>query len=129
MEYAAECFSTLAQLLDFPDQAFGAYIALATDPALMPAAAAGHVALFAERVSDLSLEERQELFAETFGSEAADAERRHLVTTLREWTRSGSAARAGLLKPLLCTLHDRNPYWHVVTAIETLLAVSDGAAV
>lgn len=128
MEYEAECFSTLARLLEMPDRAFAVYVALATDPGLMPPPAAGHVALFAERVAELSADERQELFSETFRDELSDARRRAIVTALRE---SGDPRRSTLiiesLEDLRSTLlNDRNPYHHLVVAVSTLLEPSPG---
>ena len=126
MDYEAECRATLAQLLELPDGAFAAHLAVATDPALITRAAAGHAALFAERVSDLSLDERQELFAETFRSGAAEDHRRCIVAALRE---GGNAARSAEFTTSVERLQEtllgsRNPYHHLLTAITSLLSTS-----
>jgi len=123
MEYQAECFSTLAHLLEPPDAAFVAHLAVATDPTLVTPRVAGHVALFAERLGDLSLEERQELFAETFAKVGLAEDRRCLVESLRN--PGGSAPRAEVLASLTrlgdTLLRDRNPYHHLLVAARMLL--------
>lgn len=123
MEYEAEGLLTLAQLLEMPDCAFAAHLAYATDPMLVTTAVAGHVALFAERVVDLALDERRELFAETFSDSPADAERRCIVSTLRHCALPECSAR--LQRPLEqledMLLRHRNPYAHLVIAIGRLL--------
>lgn len=123
MDYEAECLVTLAQLLEMPDCAFAAHLAYATDPMLVTAAVAGHVALFAERVVDLSLDEWRELFVETFSDSPADAERLCIVSTLRECALVECSAR--LKRPLEYLgdrlLRHRNPYAHLVIAIGGLL--------
>jgi nitrate reductase assembly molybdenum cofactor insertion protein NarJ len=123
MEYEAECFATLAQLLDVPDCAFAAHLAFATDPMLVTAGVAGHVALFAERVVDLTLDERRELFAETFSDSPADADRLRIVSTLRQCPRQECVAH--LERPIehlgTMLLRHRNPYAHLVVAIGGLL--------
>jgi len=122
MEYQAECFSTLAQLLEAPDAASVAHLALATDPALMPPQVAGHVALFAERVGDLSLEERQELFSETFASALLAEDRRCLAAFLRRGGGTEARAQVPALDRLGDTLlRDRNPYHHLLVAVRVLL--------
>ncbi len=124
MDYQAECFSTLARLLETPDAAFDADLALATDPALMPPQVAGQVALFAERLGALSLEERQELFAETFTNPLAASDRRSAVAVLRDdVTRASADRHAPALDRLTgALLSDRNPYHHVLVAVKMLLA-------
>jgi hypothetical protein len=124
MEYEAECLLTLAQLLELPDSAFAAHLAYATDPMLVTAAVAGHVALFAERIVDLSLDEQRELFDETFSDPPADAERRCIVSTLRHCALPECSTR--LQSPVEhlgdMLLRYRNPYAHLVAAVGRLLS-------
>jgi nitrate reductase assembly molybdenum cofactor insertion protein NarJ len=118
MEYEAECLLTLAQLLEVPDCAFSVHLAYATDPAVVTSTVAGHVALFAERVVALSLEERQELFAETFRCPRADRERCCLVAGLRQGDRDSAASIEPAIEYLRSTLlRNRNPYVHLVEAV------------
>jgi hypothetical protein len=129
MQYEAECLVTLAQLLDLPDRAFAAHIGFATDPALMPPAVAGQIALFAERVADLSLDERQELFIETFLPGPLTDLRCSIATALRNGPplKDGpSLARSvDQLREVLLTR--RNPYAHLLTGVGTMLALVDNA--
>ncbi len=122
MEYRAECFSTLAHLLEAPDAAFSAHLALATDPALVPPQVAGNVALFAERVGELTIEERQELFSETFGAPLLAGDRQSVVAWLRSADQDGVAC-AGAAVARLCEIlaRDRNPYHHLCVAVRSLL--------
>ena len=121
MDYQAECLSTLAHLLEAPDAAFPAHIAVATDPALASPTVAGHVALFAERVAELSQDERCELFAETFAASALAADRETVVAWLRG-ARGADAARALAALERLCRAlsRDRNPYLHLCVAAQCL---------
>lgn len=118
-----ECFSTLARLLDVPDAAFQAHLALLTDPAIAPPDVAGQVALFAERVASLSSDERQELFTETFPESASGDDRLAVVVALRS-VRSDEFARAIVSIDRLSRrlARDRNPYLHLCIAARALLA-------
>jgi hypothetical protein len=88
----------------------------------MPPAAAGHVALFAERVAGLSLDEHQELFDETFRTMGADRERRAIVSGLRAGPDRADSVRRSLGQLDGPLLNDRNPYHHLLVAVGALLA-------
>jgi hypothetical protein len=125
MQFEAECFATLAHLLEPPDAAFHAQLAVMTDPTLVPATIAGNVALFAERVAGLSPDERRELFVETFAESSLSIDRRTLVASLRG-VQSGDAASVLAAIVRLCTAlsRDRNPYLHVCVAARSALGVT-----
>lgn len=123
MDHRAECVSIVRRLLEPPGASFAADVAAASTTKLPPDAAE-QVARFHERVADLSLDERRELFDETFGRAAAAEDRRRLVTVLE----GPSPYSAGSeLWPLIDRLgarlrRDRNPYHHLIAAVGVLAA-------
>ena len=117
-----ECFSTLARLFERPEGAFVDDLARATDATLMPPDVAAQVALFASRTGDLALEERQELFSETFASAAASTDRCSLAARLRQGAAEGPASTASLDRLSDALLRDGNPYHHLIVAARMLFA-------
>jgi hypothetical protein len=149
MIHDRECVSVFRRLMVRPDAAFAALLDVASDPACVPPEAARQASYFADRVRDLTLDERQELFDVTFpdtgaastpqedGGPAPDRSgarsRARLVALLEEWGGEGPAAdeaRARLVADV-DALHRRlracrNPYHHLLAALATLLLATPG---
>ena len=124
MEVQADCVAILLRLLE-PPSAASDDLMLAMDVAGIPRGAAEQMALFEERTGDLTFDERQELFEETFSrNDAVRADRQRLVGCLERETAADAAELAPLLQRLRTQLlRDGNPYHHVMAAAIVLVGV------
>ena len=113
----------LRQLLERPEPGCGVEEVLAARGAMLPPAAGVQAARFAERVRELSQDERQELFDETFG--ARSAAHRQLDALLRGLESGTDVGQ--LVEDLDTTLaRDRNPYHHLLMALKAVLRTPAG---
>lgn len=125
MKTQAGCIAVLRRLLEPPSPGTDD-LARAMEAVRIPRDAAEQMALFAERTGDLTDEERQELFDETFNRNAAvGADRQRVLQCLAgdlAADPTGAAELAGLLQRLRTQLlRDGNPYHHLIAAAQVLI--------
>jgi nitrate reductase assembly molybdenum cofactor insertion protein NarJ len=125
MKTQADCIAVLRRLLEPPSPGTDD-LARAMEAVRMPRDAAEQMALFADRTGDLTDEERQELFDETFDrNAAADADRQRILQCLAADSArepAGAAELTGLLQRLRTQLlRDGNPYHHLIAAAQVLI--------
>ncbi len=120
-------------LLTRPGPAFSQALARAMEDGVLPLAVAKRIAPFHERVADLSADELQELYDETFGQVNVSATPlRGAGTRVAELLSASASAPAGRGEATaeLCDLVERveaaltaarNPYSHVFSGLAVLL--------
>lgn len=124
MERGSEPVQVLRRLLERPGPGRAAEDLVATRALVLSPEAGAQAARFAERIRDLSLEERQELFDETFGGSAASPHARLMALLGEAMDPAGPRPEIeGLLETLDADLsRHRNPYHHVLIGLRALLA-------
>lgn len=117
----AVCLQVIRRLLARPDPSASGTEPVAREIVHLPPDAAEEAARFAERVADLSADERQELFDETFGREN-DPDLRRVIQLLTSSTPPGGQAAverelSALVKAANRLREHGNPYCHLLLAL------------
>ena len=125
MNAPADCIALLKRLLEPPSAEFAEFASTGNAPA-MPLSVGEQIALFVERTSELTFDERQELFEETFCRRATlRADWQRVMKRLEEGLATADPAEAVDNEVLLqrlrtALLRDRNPYHHLIAAAQVL---------
>jgi len=123
MERGSEPVQVLRRLLERPGPGCAVEDLVAMRALVLSPQAGEQAARFAGRIRDLTLEERQELFDETFGGSAA-APHARLMALLERLDRSAEAGPQieRLVEDLDADLaRHRNPYHHLLIGLRALM--------